>query len=165
MEEEFKIIEQPLEIKSGIEILNRENLITDIFNRFQKVEADLIAEKKEKKEFLKKVILEISNIAESVFRILKFLEEKENKNETEISYISQMKLLLEKLDDFIKNLGGEIICPHVGQKFDQKLKEICMVEEYRKNTGKFNGIVLEVSKRGLILDGEVVKTAKIVVSK
>ena len=132
---------------------------------WQRARADFLNYKKEELERIRE-ILKYGN-ENLIFKILPILDnfeltEKklpENlKTDVNIKGILQIK---NQILDFLKNQGVEEI-KTVGEKFDPNFQEV--VEEVEKK-GVESGIVLEETQKGYILNGKVIRPAKVRVTK
>ena len=132
---------------------------------WQRARADFLNYKKEEMERIKEIlkygnenlILKILPILDNFYLIEKKLPEN-LKNDENLKGVLQIKT---QFKDFLKNQGIEEI-KTIGKKFDPNFQEV--VQELEKE-GVESGIVIEETQKGYILNGKVIRPAKVKVVK
>ncbi len=131
---------------------------------WQRSRADFLNYKKEEAGRLQE-FLKYAN-GELILRILPILDnfekaEKEIPPEKKDDYLKGILQIKTQLQDFLKSQKVENI-KSLGEKFDPNFHEV--VEEIAAE-GKESGIIVEEVKKGYLLNGQVIRPAKVKVSK
>ena len=132
---------------------------------WQRARADFLNYKKEEMERFKEILkYGNENLILKILPILDNFEKAEKeipddkKNNKFLEGLFQIKT---QIQDFLKNQGiGEI--KTIGEKFDPNFMEV--VEEVEKSEVR-PGIVVEETQKGYILNGRVIRPAKVKVAK
>jgi len=132
---------------------------------WQRSKADFLNYKKEEAERVKEIIkyanseliLKILPVLDNFDLVKKELPDHLNNNE----YLKGVFRIKHQLQDFLKNQGVEVIdC--LGKNFDPNFQEA--IEEI-EGRDKEPGIVVEEVQKGYIIDGKVLRPAKVKISK
>ena len=132
---------------------------------WQRARADFLNYEKEEMERIKEIlkygnenlILKILPILDNFYLIEKKLPEN-LKNDENLKGVLQIKT---QFQDFLKNQGIEEI-KTIGEKFDPNFQEV--VQEIEKADCE-SGTVIEETQKGYILNGKVLRPAKVKVAK
>lgn len=132
---------------------------------WQRARADFLNYKKEEMERIKEILkYGNENLILKILPILDNFEKAEKeipgdkKNDKLLEGILQIKT---QFQDFLKNQGIEEI-KTVGEKFDPNFQEV--VQEIEKADCE-SGTVIEETQKGYILNGKVIRPAKVKVAK
>lgn len=132
---------------------------------WQRARADFLNYKKEEMERIKEILkYGNENLILKILPILDNFEKAEKeipddkKNDKLLEGILQIKT---QFQDFLKNQGIEEI-KTVGERFDPNFQEV--VQEIEKADCE-SGTVIEETQKGYILNGKVIKPAKVKVAK
>jgi len=154
------------EMEKITELLKYGNLdlilkILPILDNFEKAEKEISDDKKGEEKFFSSSpsLPERSSVGEEkFFSSSPSLPERSSVGGKVLSGFLQVKT---ELKDFLKNYGVEEI-KTIGEKFDTNFHEA--IEEVEKE-GMESGIVLEETQKGYLLNGRVIRPAKVKVSK
>lgn len=83
----------------------------------------------------------------------------EQKKDSHIKGLLQIK---QQMEEFLRNNGVEEVKAEIGDKFDPNIHEA--VEEAVAD-GKDSGIIIDINKKGYILNGRLLRPAKVKISK
>ena len=131
---------------------------------WQRSRADFLNYKKEEVARLQEFLKYVNE--EAILKILPILDnfeeaEKEIPEDKKDDYLKGLLQIKTQLQDFLKNQGVEKI-KALGEKFDPNFHEVA--EEVALND-KESGIIIEEVKKGYLLNGKVIRPAKVKVSK
>ena len=132
---------------------------------WQRARADFLNYKKEEMERIKEILkYGNENLISKILPILDNFEKAEKempddkKNDKLLEGILQIKT---QFQDFLKNHGIEEI-KTIGEKFDPNFQEV--VQEIEKSDCE-SGTVIEETQKGYLLNGKVIRPAKVKISK
>jgi len=152
------------ELKKELEVCQKQK--SEYLAGWQRARADFLNYKKEERERIEE-ILKYAN-EELIFKILPILDNfylietklpediKENEN---VKGILQIK---KQIVDFLKREGVEELKIKTGDKFDPNYQEAV---ETTEKEGIEPGIILEITQKGYIINGRLLRPAKVKVSK
>jgi len=134
-------------------------------NGWKRAKADLINYKKEEgqrmEEFAKyarqRYVLEILPIVDSFDLAAKRIPKEDLENES----VKGMMMIKAQLEDFLRANGVEAI-DAVGQKFNPELHEAAQMVECQDQE---SGTIIEETQKGYMIDGCLLRPAKVKVSK
>ena len=151
------------ELQEDIEALKQEK--EEYLNGWKRAKADFLNYKKNEKERIKKTrqeekrkfILEILEVLDNFY----LAEENMNKDKINENYLSGFQSIKKQLINILKSHGvKEISC--VGEEFDPNLHEaVAMIDD--EEAGE--NMVIEEVRKGYLLDGKLLRPAKVKVSK
>lgn len=161
--------------KEGKEEINIETLKKDLercqkekdeyLAGWQRAKADFLNYKKEETERVEEILKYVS--AGLILKILPILDnfnliEKElPENLSNNDYMKGIFQIKNQLEDFLKNQGAEAIdC--LGKKFDPNLHEAVEEAEVKD---KEAGLVIEEVQKGYLINGKVLRPARVKISK
>lgn len=166
--EENKSSSSPIAIARELEECQKKR--DEYLAGWQRARADFLNYKKEEMERIKEILkYGNENLISKILPILDNFEKAEKemsddkKNDKLLEGVLQIKT---QFQDFLKNQGIEEI-KTIGEKFDPNLMEV--IEEVepapaKASAGK-SGIVIEETQKGYILNGKVIRPAKVKISK
>ena len=130
---------------------------------WQRARADFLNYKKEEAERMKEIIKYANE--DFILKLLPILDnfEKAQEASSELEDDEYLKGFLQiktQLRDFLKSLGVEEV-ESVGKKFDPNFHEV--VEEVEKE-GE-SGIIVEETQKGYLLEGKLIRPAKVKIIK
>jgi len=136
----------------------------DYLDGWKRVKADLINYKKDEAKRFEAIvkfsnealIKELINVLDSFDLALVALEVEEDKKTQKGLY-----LIRQQLEDILRQNGLERIIVSVGQSFDPALQEAVATVE----SDKPSGTIIEEVERGYLLNGKLIRPARVKVSK
>lgn len=152
------------ELKKELEICQKQK--SEYLTGWQRARADFLNYKKEERERIEE-ILKYTN-EELIFKILPILDNFyliETKLPEDIKKNENVKGILQiknQIIDLLKREGVEELKIKVGDKFDPNYQEAV---ETTEKEGIEPGIILEITQKGYIINGRLLRPAKVKVSK
>ena len=137
---------------------------------WKRAKADLINYKKDETKRFESVVMfsneslvrELINVLDSFDLALAALgQPQKNADKTQIGAEKGLYLIRQQLEDILKKVGLERIIVSVGQSFDPGLQEaIALIE-----SDKPAGTVIEEVEKGYLLNGKLIRPARVKVAK
>ncbi|MCX7831341.1 MAG: nucleotide exchange factor GrpE [Actinobacteria bacterium] len=155
LEKELDNLNKKLEeVQSELKILREEKLrlLAEIQNLHKRYEKEIEESRKNER---RKVILEIAELIDLSFTALESATKSSDENAAK-----GFRMIKEELEKKLCSLGIEIRDPK-GEKFDYRFHHAVSTRE----TEDEEGTVVDVLKRCIVFDGEVLRPALVVVSK
>ncbi len=152
------------ELKKELEICQKQK--SEYLTGWQRARADFLNYKKEERERIEE-ILKYTN-EELIFKILPILDNFyliETKLPEDIKKNENVKGILQiknQIIDLLKREGVEELKIKVGDKFDPNYQEAV---ETTEKEGIEPGIILEITQKGYIINGRLLRPAKVKVAK
>lgn len=147
-------LEKIKELEAEVEILKEDKLrlLAEIQNLHKRYEREIVEARKSER---KKVVLEIAELIDLTMTAIDTVSKSQDKN-----LVAGFEMIRSELEKKLRNLGVEIQNP-VGEKFDYRYHHAVSVKEDEES----NDTILEVIRRGIVFEGEVLRPSLVVVSK
>lgn len=147
-------LEKIKQFEAEVENLKEDKLrlLAEIQNLHKRYEREIVEARKSER---KKVVLEIAEIIDLTMTAIDTVSKSQDKN-----LVAGFEMIRSELEKKLRNLGVEIQNP-VGEKFDYRYHHAVSVKEDEKS----NDTILEVIRRGIVFEGEVLRPSLVVVSK